>query len=327
MLYKFLKISVPLRSSAVHFIFRLTDSPAYTKAHQLFLVPPPPAGYEIDPKVTSYPVTPPPVIHPPAITIMNTSLFRSALLAIAALALPHTANATLLVGFHSFDNSGGSGTDITPNDSDPSFSGVVSSTTAAGTTFGSVDGFYGPDSALAGGVATGVPSVNNGRIATSNGTTLNVKNNSASTYSLTSLLFDMASTNSLTGTGLTDITYQIFQGVTNIGSGALVTTGKVQGANTGDPLATISSGFNVEFPPGTNNTQNYSDFIADLTGISLGAGQNIVFTWATTGAVARIDNIAITAIPEPASLIALACVLGSGLFLRQRPRQLAPSLA
>ena len=50
------------------------------------------------------------------------------------------------------------------------------------------------------------------------------------------------------------------------------------------------------------------------------ANQTINFIFTSTSGV-QIDNVAIagiSAIPEPASLLALGCVLGSGLMLRNR---------
>ena len=79
-------------------------------------------------------------------------------------------------------------------------------------------------------------------------------------------------------------------------------------------------GFDHTVTPGTEF--DFSDYSLSLIGAVpvLGSGSTIQFAFIGSGA---IDNIAITAIPEPAGLLALACVLGSGLMLRSRPRTAA----
>lgn len=245
---------------------------------------------------------------------------HSGLLASLALLLAPAASATLLVGFHNFDNSGGGNTDTTPNDLLGGFSGKMTGTSGAGATYGSIDGFYGPDSTLNGGIATTTAS--DGRLVDANAATFSVTNGTLFSYSLTSLLFDMGSTSTdATGTKLNQVSYQITGGVGS--NGLLVSTGKVQGANPSQSLSTISPGFVVTYPSGaTVTTQNFSDFIGNLSGITLAAGQKIDFTWGTSVADARLDNVALTgslsAIPEPSSLLALGGVLGSGFMIRRR---------
>lgn len=228
---------------------------------------------------------------------MNTTLFRSAFLAFAALTLSHTANASLLLaGWHDFDGTtGNESADVAA----AGFSGLV---TKGGQTSinggGSNDNTYGT-------LVNPVVPVNDGyaRILGSN-LTFSLTNSSASAVQLTTLYFDAAIQS---GSGTVTVQYQIGAG----------------------PLSTLAPS------PVTNNTlsgaagasANYGDFAFNLVGVPLLAiGQTINFVF-TASPNARIDNVAITAIPEPASLIALGLVLGSGLFLRQRPRQLAPSLA
>jgi hypothetical protein len=242
---------------------------------------------------------------------MNTSIFRNTLLTLAALALPHTVNASLLLaGWHDFDGTVGN---ETPDYVASGFStgtyitkGNVPESSA--TDPSSIDGFYGPDSVGAGGVATNQPASMDGRIANADGVQVVLKNSTTENYGLQSLLFDAVQN------GLGNlVTYNVSYSTTDGDSGNLTV-----------PNNTIGSVL-----PGAGT--GYFDFIVDLSGIFLNAGETITFvfdtSWALTSRDGRLDNIAITAIPEPASLIGLGLVLGSGLLLRQRPRQITPGLA
>lgn len=229
---------------------------------------------------------------------MKTSLLPI-LVGSAMFIAPQIASATLLVGYSSFgftDN-----VDNTPDQYLAGFSGVLTKSptiTDVTTIGGSSDGYYGPDSVGAGGVAIGGSVANrtdNGRIGGVTGVTLTVTNNSSSAYSLGSLLFDGRRN------GEPNPTTYTLSWASPGGSGS---QGGMAAVNGGGPTP-------------------YDDFIVNLGGIVLGIGQSIVFSWSATDPTSRIDNVALTglsAIPEPASLVALGCLLGSGMFLRQRRR-------
>jgi hypothetical protein len=236
---------------------------------------------------------------------MNMSHFRSTLLALAALALPHTANASLLVGWHDFD---GTSNSETPDYAAGGFSGLLtkhSESRDLGGDNGGTGGIYYGNSNIASGPG------NDGtvRLPTGGETFFSMTNSSGSAVSLASLFFDASESSNTT---VLSVAYRI-------------------GAGTFTTLATYST-LNPTGTPFDNLLlqSDFSDLSISLLAIpALLNSQTIQFRFNVGGAGqgARIDNLAITAIPEPASLIALACVLGSGLFLRQRPRQLAPGLA
>jgi hypothetical protein len=241
---------------------------------------------------------------------MNTSFFRSTLLALAALALPHTANASLLLaGWHDFNanNEPTAGTDVANESPDyiaSGFSGFVSKGGQASVGNGGDDGgtaltYYGNSNIQAG---NGIGNDGYLRILSST-VTFAITNVSGPVLQLDKLFFDAARQ---AGSPVLNISWNIVGGA----SGSL-----------GTETITANSG-------GAGASADYADYSRNLAGIpALGLGQTIQFLFQTGSTGLRIDNIAITAIPEPASLIALACVLGSGLFLRQRPRQLAPGMA
>jgi hypothetical protein len=85
--------------------------------------------------------------------------------------------------------------------------------------------------------------------------------------------------------------------------------------STSDGSGTIASGI-VE----TNTTDDYTDYNYDLTGlgITLSPGESVTFyfTNLAAGRQAHVDNVGIAAIPEPGSMLALGCFLGSGLLIR-----------
>ena len=216
------------------------------------------------------------------------------LLGSTLLLAPSTASATLLIGFEQFDNLANSeGADYSLG----GFSGSVidGAGQASVATGGSNDTTYGNTS-----LAEHNPAANNGylRSLEAGDPVVQVTNTSAGAYSLTSLLFDAASQ---AGGGNVIVTYR--QGTTGAWLN-LFTTGTL-------PIAGAAG-----------TSANYADYLVNLVGlgITLLNGQTIQFKF-DGQPNARIDNIAVTglsAIPEPASLLALGCLLGSGLFLRQR---------
>jgi hypothetical protein len=81
---------------------------------------------------------------------------------------------------------------------------------------------------------------------------------------------------------------------------------------------------------GFSDTADYQDFSYDITSFNfmLGLGESITFTFdLVSGAAPWLDNVAIaggtSAIPEPGSMLALGCFLGSGLLIRRNRRSVA----
>lgn len=79
--------------------------------------------------------------------------------------------------------------------------------------------------------------------------------------------------------------------------------------------------------PLTTSQNDYNDYSASLSGMILGTGETMAFmfsglTVSNPGNYAPkslyVDNVGITAIPEPGSVLGLGCVLASGLLLRSR---------
>jgi len=196
---------------------------------------------------------------------------------------PATVSATLLVGFNSF-TAGANAPD------EGSFAGSLNAPGAT-SVGGSNDGFYGPDSLAAGGVPVNTGTTTNGRIDNANGTTLTVTNATSSSFVLTNLLFDAIRIGS-TGTGAFSVNWSAPGG-------------------TGSQSGTLST------PSPVNN---FNDYIVNLGGLLFAPSDSIVFTWVISGG-SELDNIALIGIPEPGSLLALGCLVGSGLFLRSRSRR------
>ena len=75
-------------------------------------------------------------------------------------------------------------------------------------------------------------------------------------------------------------------------------------------------------PTYTNVAIDYNEDVYALADV-LTAGSTIYFRFTPTDGEMRFDNIALTGIsviPEPGSLVALGCLVGSGAFLRTRRR-------
>lgn len=212
---------------------------------------------------------------------------RASFLALVALALPCTANATLLVGWYDFD---ATTSNESADYSAAGFSGLANkgSQVSVGNG-GSNDGSYGT-------LPSSVPN-NDGYVRVLGNTlTFSVTNSSGSDVQLDKLLFDAALQS---GTGTVNAQYKI-------------------GA---DPAVSLGGIVNNTPSGAAGASADYGDFVFNLVSLPvLSAGQTISFLF-TASPNARIDNIAISgisAIPEPASLLALGCVLGSGLMLRNR---------
>jgi hypothetical protein len=215
--------------------------------------------------------------------------FFGAVLFAAAFA-PSVVSATLLVGFNDFKNLGPGNTIV---QSEGSLGGSM--TGNAGASGGSKDGFYGPDSTALGGVPlANAPTTLNGRL-NANNATLTVTNTTGKTFVLTSLLFDA------------------IKNANNAGIASYTVAWKVDNVPTGSATGT----YDYAEPA---NPNLFNDYMIALGGILLAPNSVISFLWtSTTGA--QIDNIALLGIPEPGSLLALGCLVGSGVFLRSRSRR------
>jgi len=244
----------------------------------------------------------------------------------AVLLLPNIGSAALLIGFHSFtDETAPNSTsfaDTAPESQYSGFSGAITSTyeltkdATGGDTGGAGDPFYGDSN-----YSAGVGNDGDIRLGSPNGgqsLTFSVSNNLLVDYSLQSLLFD--ATISTPG-GAFSIFYTITGGLL-----PPVASTAVPGSPQTVTVPTNPSGAQ---PESVVYNQDYEDFLLDLSGITLGAGQTIAFTFSRSGGTltngGRLDNIALTgsefsAIPEPGSLVALGGLVGAGAFLRTRRR-------
>ncbi len=226
---------------------------------------------------------------------MKTKYRSAALIASAVLTLAPAAQASLLVGWYDFVEGGSiESADVNATGFSGSFAKAVTSRDLGGDNGGGSGLFYGDS-----GIASG--SGNDGflRTGANDSTRLTLLNNSGSAVTLDSLFFDAA----LRYNGSLGVSYRMGT------SGAWVS------------LANFSPV--VGFDPVAGGQFDFSDFSLSLIGAVpvLGSGNTIQFAF--NGGSGAIDNIAITAIPEPAGLLALACLLGSGLMLRSRPRAIA----
>ncbi len=233
---------------------------------------------------------------------MKTSLF-AILLGSAIFATPNASASFLLVGFHDFDETAD---DESADYALAGFSGTVMKNGAAAVAGGgSNDGYYG--NTVSPGFTGLNPGINDGYLRSLNAAdpVFRFTNVSFNSLSLASLLFDTASSSG----GSLQVDYRT--------TASPVTWTSLY--NTG-PTSSIAGGGGA--------STNYNDFAASLVGISLLTGKWIEFRF-DASPNARLDNIALTslnAIPEPASLLALGCLMGSGVFLRQRRRTAGAAL-
>ena len=86
------------------------------------------------------------------------------------------------------------------------------------------------------------------------------------------------------------------------------------------PLALTSAPNNPNVPH--DSTGAYTGYTVPLGNLLVPAGSTIEFFFAYTGGlITYTDNLAVTAVPEPGSLLGLGCVVGAGAFLRSRRRK------
>lgn len=229
---------------------------------------------------------------------MKTTIFAASVLFGAS----QVSHATLLVlaGWHDFE---GSITNTEAADHTAGgYSGTLTKNNSAGSspTGGSNDGIYGNSDVVtpAFPVPNAPASNNDGYTnATSSvpaGVTFSLTHASGNRADLKWLYFDALKSSSF-NTTLT-VQYQI-------GAGA---------------VTSLWSGLVAPNAGGGGVSENYTDFGIDLTGLFVPNLETVKFFFSTDQQV-RIDNVAfIGVIPEPGSVLAIGCLLGSGLLLRNR---------
>ncbi len=91
-----------------------------------------------------------------------------------------------------------------------------------------------------------------------------------------------------------------------------------------DPLSELtvsySLGSNSGSFPAVTNTMDFSQEFS-FAGLLLPVGETLSIIFQSSSGLIGIDNVALTAIPEPGSLAVLGCLVGSGVFLRSRSRK------
>jgi len=222
---------------------------------------------------------------------MKKSLF--ALLGASALLVSNSSAAILVAGWHAFDNN--STASEAPDSVSTGFSGLVVKNTYSVSPGGDNDGTYGNSSAW------GVVPSNDGyaRVTTAANLYFTVTNNNASAVQLTSLLFDAVSSQKAGG-GTYDFTISY----------------SLNGGTTWTALSTVNPALNANgFNP--NQQEDFSDFVLNLSSVTLASAATIQFRFEGQG---RIDNVALIAVPETSSTIALGGLLGAGVFFRSRRR-------
>lgn len=232
---------------------------------------------------------------------MITSI-RSLLFGSALLVAPQITSASLLLGISDFTTT--QIPSVTGNYEAAGFTGDFSFTGSGSgiAPNGSNDGTWGPQP-----IAPTSPPANNGTSAANFGAgngSLIVSLTAPIDQALGYLLFDAAAQSA---GAILEITYTITPAPNSAGD---LTTPSIA-------LVAIGGG---GFPA---PNANFTDYMIDISSIVLEAGQTIAFTFALSGpsGFAYVDNIAITSIPEPGSMLGLGCVAGAGAFLRSRRRR------
>lgn len=269
-------------------------------------------------------------------TIMKKKLFGATSLAVLALtpgafAVDTPSNEipgqVLLAGWHDFNNNS-----LLTEGADYVIGGVAqvvksdqSHNTGSFAPNGSADGVYGPaigDSAYPGGITTGQPNLFDGHLNLVSGTTtFEYKNTTSFNIQLLTLLFDSAYSGAPAGNDTVSSFSIGWQISAPPGSGGLASS-----------VVTLVNG---ETPAGKDfgdRRYQLSPDVRDKTGaLSPGAspvptlfpGETISFLFTSLSGTTLLDNVGLVGtqpIPEPGSLFAVGCFLGSGLLIRRKRR-------
>lgn len=224
---------------------------------------------------------------------------------------------TRLAGWYDFNSS------AAPEDADylwpgstlvNGYSGTVTKTTNStgyGTPdfgYGSTDGYYGNTNWTATSYSNYPTEVNGALVMNSTAwTQFAVTNINQPTTLIGYLIFDAKRTATTSPETKINVSYQ-------------------KGAGPITPLFT-----NLNDVTGLTTYGDYNDFSFNLSGMGLtiAAGETINFLFALSNGgspTARLDQVGITMgipVPEPGSLVALGCFLGSGLLIRRNRRTIA----
>jgi len=259
---------------------------------------------------------------------------RSILIASAVLGVPQLASASLLVGFHSFNGNANTQSTADVGSTNYALAGYSGTVTKLGadnnfnssrSTGGSVDGTYGGVTFDANNPPSGTNGVTGGDgfVRSVESTYWDSESNDfVAAHSFPVFRFTQ------TADGVTQLGQLLFDAATNTATpiSGLYVSYLTSSSQTGSK--TISSLPNV-LDSNTLGSTSYGDYMFDLSGLSLGKNGWIDFTF-DGNPYARVDNVGltnyITPIPEPGSLVALGCLVGSGAFLRTRRRSAAPQL-
>lgn len=261
---------------------------------------------------------------------MKTKRLNVGLLAAMALALTQGANAALLVGFYDFRP----GTKpINPTDDpaeymEPGYKGWVhspeQSTQGDG---GCYEGTYGNSGISTGEIPGPGLSPGNG-----SGTIRTIPDPSNPLFSVLTFWVQ--------NTGIYDypLEYLFFDAAEPANGGVTNQLLKVSWSRTGDlltstpfwddnPLTPKPSPIEVVAETAGNIYQGYRYDLRNYPLLTLAPGESVAFLFTSDHKIGSgnydsdtiwIDNVAITAIPEPSSILGLGCVLASGLMLRNR---------
>ena len=231
---------------------------------------------------------------------------RSLLIGSAIIIAPQIASASLLIGFHDFDGNGDQRIESAhPADVAAGFSGQIFETETSSNLGGSTDVILGDSFYNMGAIALndGYASI---KTSASQGLTMTLTNSTGLSYTLGQLYYDAVGSANSGSKGI-DVSY--------LKSGGVLTA------------LTSDRGMRLITTP-EDDYRDYAKNIVNLLDqpVILGADETISFYFSIVGGLAevRMDNLGIdgvlTAIPEPGSLLALGCVLGSGALLRTRRR-------
>jgi len=235
------------------------------------------------------------------------------ILASVGFLVPATSSATLLVGFQAFDQN--SLASEGHDNASSGWSGSVAKSSASTSQGGSIDTRWGNNEGL-----TPFPTTHNGHLVMEEGasTVFTFTNNSNTSWVIDNFFFDAASTTNTTIFVNNQVSYEIRDA-----DNSVIVPEVTLGAPPVGPTAVQQ--FSVVGGRVIGGNYDYADFAALLDVIIYGGQKLLVTVTATTEGTTFLDNIAITGfrdpdglIPEPGSLLAIGCLVGSGLLLRKR---------